>query len=144
MNRLRLIAAAALAFAAASAALAAPAALPERIPAEAFGALASFSSPRISADGRKILAVAYADGQKIIVVYDVDGGDGRFTRINLGDKLELLEARWAGSRRILLKVFGMNKEMGIEIPLSRLFLFDLDTKELKALGGDKIGGLSGG
>jgi dienelactone hydrolase len=125
-------------------AAAAPTAVPERISAEAFGALASFSNPRISADGKKILAVAYAGGEKVIVVYDLDAADGHFTRINLGDKLEVLDARWAGSRRVLLKVFGMNKELGIEIPLSRLFLFDLDTKALKALGGERVGGLSGG
>jgi dienelactone hydrolase len=113
------------------------------IAAEAFGALPAFSDPRISADGKRLLALAYAGGEKVVIVYDIDG-DGHFTRINVGDKLEVLEARWAGSRRILLKVYGINKEMGVELPLIRLFLFDLDTRELKALGGDKIGGLSGG
>jgi dipeptidyl aminopeptidase/acylaminoacyl peptidase len=125
-----------------SAAPAAPAA--EHIPAEAFGALPTFSSPRISPDGKRILAQAYAGGEKVIVVYDVDGTDGRFTRIDVGDKLEVLSARWAGPRRILLTVYGLNKTMGVELPLTRLFLFDLDTRALKALGGEKVGGLSGG
>jgi dipeptidyl aminopeptidase/acylaminoacyl peptidase len=122
----------------------APGPVPERIPTEAFGALPSFSNPRISADGKRILALAYAGGEKVIVLYEIDGGDSHFTRIDVGDKLEVLSARWAGSRRVILSVFGMNKEMGIELPLSRLFLFDLDTKQLKALGGIKVGGLSGG
>jgi len=138
-----LLALAAAGLAVPAGAAAAPAA-PERIAVEAFGALPSFSHPRISADGKRILAIAYADGEKVIVVYDLDGGDGHFTRINVGDKLEVLDARWAGSRRVLLKVFGMNNEMGIEVPLSRLFLFDLDTKAMKPLGGAKIGGLWGG
>src|SRR3954468_10862864 len=142
------LAAAALALALPAAATAAPgavpAAAPERIAVEAFGALPDFSNPRISADGKRLLAVTYAGGEKVIVVYELDRSDGGFTRIDLGDKLDILEARWAGSRRILLKVFGMNNEMGIEVPLSRLFLFDLHTKALKPLGGDKIGGLWGG
>jgi dipeptidyl aminopeptidase/acylaminoacyl peptidase len=143
-RRTAIIAAAALAGLPAGAAHSAAAPPPEKITAEAFGALPSFSNPRISADGKRILAQAYAGGERIILVYEVDGADGHFTRINVGDKLEVLAARWAGSRRILLTLFGMNNEMGIEIPLTRLFLFDLDTKELKALGGAKIGGLSGG
>jgi dienelactone hydrolase len=144
MRKFAMTAAMALAWAAAFAAPAAAAAVPERISTEAFAALASFTNPRISADGKRILAIAYAGGEKVIVVYEIDGADGHFTRINVGDKLEVLSARWAGSRRVLLTVYGINKEMGIELPLSRLFLFDLDTKEMKALGGDKIGGLSGG
>jgi hypothetical protein len=119
------------------------AAPPERISAEAFGALPSFSNPRISPDGKRILAAAYAGGEKVILIYDIDAPDGRFSRINVGEKVEVLSARWAGSRRVLLSVFGMNTAMGIEVPLTRLILFDLDTRALKALGGDKIGGLVG-
>ncbi|HLL30188.1 MAG TPA: S9 family peptidase, partial [Allosphingosinicella sp.] len=67
-----------------------------------------------------------------------------FTRIGVGEKQEILSARWAGNRRVLLSVFGLGKVLGFEVPLTRLFLKDLDTGMLKALGGDKIDGLFGG
>ena len=88
--------------------------------------------------------MSFAGGTKNVLVYDVDGGAQRFTRINLGDKLDVLAARWAGNRRVLLTVFGIVKLEGLDVPMSRLFLHDLDTGRMEPLGGQRIGGLSGG
>ncbi|HEX8222560.1 MAG TPA: S9 family peptidase [Allosphingosinicella sp.] len=136
----RSIVAAAAAFLAGGAAPAAP---PPAIPAEAFGALASFASPRISPDGQRVLATADVDGRKAIIVYRLDSADGRYTRINLGE-LEATGARWAGTGRILLTVFGKTLHQGVEVPMSRHFAYDLDTGKMRALGGARIGGLWGG
>lgn len=122
---------------------AAPAAPPPVIPAEAFGALASFASPRISPDGQRVVATADVDGSKAIIVYRLDSADGRYTRINLGE-LEATGARWAGNGRILLTVFGKTLYQGVEVPMSRHFAYDLDTGKMRALAGGRIGGLWGG
>ncbi|HYD37108.1 MAG TPA: S9 family peptidase [Allosphingosinicella sp.] len=113
------------------------------IPVEAFGALPSFASPKISPDGQRVLATADVDGRKAVIVYRIDVADGRYTRINLGE-LQVTGARWAGDGRILLTVFGKTLYQGVEVPMSRHFGYDLDTGKLRALAGGRIGGLWGG
>lgn len=140
---LKSIAAAALAVSAPAFAAAAPSPA-ETIPVEAFAALATYSSPEISPNGRHVVAEALSGKQKSVVVYDLDSGSQAFTRINVGEKLEVLSARWAGNRRILLSVFGTGKMLGLDVPMTRLFLKDLDTGLLKELGGSKVSGLLGG
>lgn len=135
--------AAAAALATLSPAVAAPA-VPERIPVETFAALASYGSPVISPNGKHVVAQALSGKQKAVLVYDLDEGSNAFTRINVGEKLEVMAARWAGNRRILLSVFGTGKFLGFDVPMTRLFLKDLDTGLLKELGGGKVSGLYGG
>ncbi|HYI41292.1 MAG TPA: S9 family peptidase [Allosphingosinicella sp.] len=134
---------AALVFLSAPGFAAAPAA-PERIPIEVFGALANYASPEISPNGKHVVAEALSGKQKAVIVYDFDEGSSAFTRINVGEKLEVMSTRWAGNRRILLSVFGTGKVLGFEVPITRLFLKDLDTGALKELGRDKVEGLFGG
>lgn len=142
---LRLLAALALGLSAPSGTpAAAPAAAPERISVEAFGTLPTFSNPRISPDGKRIVAIATTGAEKAIVSYDVDAADNRMSRINLGEKLDVVDLRWAGNRRILLTVFGPVMTMGVEIPVTRLYVQDLDTRKLTPLGGQRVGGLWGG
>jgi dipeptidyl aminopeptidase/acylaminoacyl peptidase len=140
MRRPIAILAAAAALFAARAATAAP---PPIIPAEAFGALPAFASPKISPDGQRVVATAEVGGSKAIIVYRLDGNDRAYSRINLGD-LEVMGTRWAGNERILLTVFGRTMFEGIEVPMTRHFLYELDSGRLHQLGGGRVGGLWGG
>ncbi|HET9639126.1 MAG TPA: S9 family peptidase [Allosphingosinicella sp.] len=126
------------------ASLAAAPAVPERISAETFGAFASYGSPEISPNGKHVVAIALSGKQKSILVYDLDGDSNQLTRIGVPEKMEVLSVRWAGNRRVLISVFGTVKYLGNEVPMTRLFLRDLDTGLTKTLGGDKVGGLFGG
>src|SRR3954462_15556201 len=117
---------------------------PPLIPVEAFGALPAFSNPLISPDGKRVLALAMLGGEKTVVVYELGGDGTHFTRLNLGQDLEVMEARWAGNHRILLSIYGTNQVYGFNVALTRLFLRDLDTGALHALGGNSVGGFSGG
>ena len=85
--------------------------------------LADFSAIRASrADGKRILAVTYAGGEKVIVVYELDGATAASPASTSATSSTCSRRDGPGAARVLLKVFGMNNEMGIEIPLSRLFL----------------------
>jgi dipeptidyl aminopeptidase/acylaminoacyl peptidase len=117
---------------------------PPLIPVEAFGALPSFSNPHISPDGKRVLAIAMIGGERAVVVYDLAGDGTHFTRLNLGSDLEVMEARWAGDHRVLLSIYGTNQVYGLTVAMTRLFLRDLDTGLLHALGGNQVGGFSGG
>jgi dipeptidyl aminopeptidase/acylaminoacyl peptidase len=128
----------------APASLAAAPTVPERIPAETFGAFASYGSPEISPNGKHVVANALSGKQKSVVVYDLDGDSNQFTRIGVPEKMEVLTVRWAGNRRLLISVFATGKFLGNEVPMTRLFLRDLDTGVTKTLGDGKVGGLLGG
>lgn len=140
----KLIAAAAALLAVSPALAAGPAAPPERIPVETFAALTSYADPEISPNGRLVVAKALSGKQKSVIVYGVDEESKGVTRIAVPEKLEVMSARWAGDRRILLSVFGTGKVYGLDVPMTRLFLKDLDSGLLKELGAGKVGGLFGG
>jgi dipeptidyl aminopeptidase/acylaminoacyl peptidase len=118
--------------------------VPPRIPVDVFAAFASYEKPQISPDGKQVLALARANGAKVVIVYNIDSGSDRLTRLQLGEKLEVMDARWAGNRRILLSIFGTRKAAGIEVPMTRLFVRDLDSGATQVLGEGKVGGLFGG
>ena len=126
-----------------SAAPAAPGTASPPIPAEAFAALPTMSGAQISPDGKRVVTLSQVGDSKVIVAYDLDGGADRFTRIDIGDKLDVVAVRWAGNRRLLLTVFGSHKLFGIEVPMTRLILKDLDDGRLEALT-EKVAGLWGG
>ncbi len=119
-----------------------PAAPPPLIPAEAFGALPFFNAPEISPDGTRLVAGSVWDGRKAVVLADLTRGDYALARIDLNQKYEMLWARWAGNRRVLLSLVIPTKLYGAEIRTSRLFLFDVATRKVHPLDG-KIGGIDG-
>jgi dipeptidyl aminopeptidase/acylaminoacyl peptidase len=139
---LKLAAAALLASLASSPASPEPAAPPPLIPAEAFGALPFFTSPEISPDGTHLVAGSVSEGRKAVVLADLTRRDYALARIDLSDKFEMLWARWAGNRRVLMSLIIPTKLYGTEIRTSRLFLFDVATSQVHPLDG-KIGGIDG-
>src|SRR5687768_17215502 len=120
----------------------APPAPPPLIPAEAFGALPFFTSPEISPDGTRLVAGSVWDGRKAVVLADLTRPDYALARIDLSDKFEMLWARWAGNRRVLMSLVIPTRLYGAEIRTSRLFLFDVATGKVHPLDG-KIGGIDG-
>jgi dipeptidyl aminopeptidase/acylaminoacyl peptidase len=115
---------------------------PALIPAEAFGALPFFTAPEISPDGTHLVAGSVSDGRKAVVLADLTRPDYALARIDLSDKFEMLWARWAGNRRVLMSLLIPTRLYGAEIKTSRLFLFDLATRKVHPLDG-KIGGVDG-
>ncbi|HEX8263598.1 MAG TPA: S9 family peptidase [Allosphingosinicella sp.] len=120
----------------------APVPPPPLIPAEAFGALPFFTSPEISPDGTLLVAGSVSEGRKAVVLADLTKADYALARIDLSDRFEMLWARWAGNRRVLLSLIIPTKLYGTEIRTSRLFLFDVATRTVRPLDG-KIGGIDG-
>ncbi|HEX8571858.1 MAG TPA: S9 family peptidase [Allosphingosinicella sp.] len=115
---------------------------PPPIPAEAFGALPFFTAPEISPDGSRLVAGSVSDGRKAVVLADLTRPDYALARIDLSDKFEMLWARWAGNRRVLMSLVIPTTLYGTEIRTSRLFLFEVDTGKVHPLDG-KIGGVDG-
>lgn len=115
---------------------------PPLIPAEAFGALPFFTAPEISPDGTRLVAGSVSEGRKAVVLADLTRPDYALARIDLSDKFEMLWARWAGDRRVLMSLLIPTKLYGAEIKTSRLFLFDVATRQVHPLDG-KIGGVDG-
>jgi dienelactone hydrolase len=138
------LAAAALSLLLAVAAQAAPApSPPPRIPAEAFGALPFLSEPAISPDGHHLVAGSAVDGKKGVILADLEKPDYAIGAIPLPDKVDVTRVRWAGNHRVLISLLMPTKLLGIELRVSRLLLYDIDAKQLKVVGGDKIGGIQG-
>ena len=102
---------------------------PPLIPAEAFGALPFFTAPEISPDGTRLVAGSVSEGRKAVVLADLTRPDYALARIDRHDKFEMLWARWAGNRRVLMSLVIPTKLYGAEIRTSRLFLFDVATPQ---------------
>jgi dipeptidyl aminopeptidase/acylaminoacyl peptidase len=130
-----------LALGAAAGAAAAP---PAAIPAEAFGDLPFISDPKISPDGRYVLALSVIDKKKALVLADLSVPDYGIRAIPVPDKIDIVSTRWAGSRRVLMSLVVPQRLDGNDLRVVRLFMFDMDTKVVKQMGDDKVGGLFGG
>ena len=111
-------------------ALAAVAAHPDRIPAEAFGELPFFSDPDLSPDGRLVVARATANGITRLVVIDTQ--TNAKSAVALPEDLDLLWTEWAGNR--ILASFSFSQDVsGTKVARTRLMLFDPATKALTPL-----------
>ncbi|HEY1605287.1 MAG TPA: S9 family peptidase [Allosphingosinicella sp.] len=131
----------ALGSAAAAAVVAAP---PPKIPAEAFGELPFIEGPKISSDGHYVVAVSVIDKKKALVLADLSAPDYGLRTIPVPDKIDIVSVRWAGSRRILMSLIVPQRVDGDDFRVERLFMFDMDTKAVTQLGGDRVGGFFGG
>ncbi|HEX5184121.1 MAG TPA: S9 family peptidase [Allosphingosinicella sp.] len=116
---------------------------PPKIPAEAFGELSFIQNPKISPDGHYVVALSVMDKKKALVLADLSIPDYGLRTIGIPDNSEILACRWAGSRRILITLLVPQRLDGYDIHVIRLFMFDMDTKAVKALG-DRVGGFNGG
>jgi dipeptidyl aminopeptidase/acylaminoacyl peptidase len=117
---------------------------PATIPAEAFGDLPFISDPQISPDGGYVLALSVIDKKKALVLADLSVPDYGIRAIPVPDKIDIVWTRWAGSRRILMSLVVPQRLDGDDLRVVRLFMFDMDTKVVKQMGDDQVGGLFGG
>ena len=112
------------------------------IPAEAFGALPFMIDPEISPDGKRVVASSIVGGKSGAVLVDLARSDHGITRIGIAENQKLLWARWAGPDRVLMSLMVPRKIFGLELPTSRLVVYDRTTAKLSAIG-EKVGGLDG-
>jgi dipeptidyl aminopeptidase/acylaminoacyl peptidase len=120
------------------------AAAPASIPVEAFGALPFIGAPKISPDGHYVVAESVVDKKKALVLADLTAPDYGLRTLAIPEKVEVLSTRWAGSRRVLMTLLVPQRQNGDDFSVVRLFMYDMDTSSMKALGGDRVGGLFGG
>ncbi len=105
----------------------------QRISVEDFGALPFMVRPRISPDGRRLLARAYVKGELRLAVVDLNDST-KSTTIPIPEKRDLLWYRWAGNDRLLISVGLSSRLFGSEIYVTRLVMVDLTNEQAHFIG----------
>lgn len=108
------------------------AAIPPKLPVEAFGKLPFVDDPVLSPDGRRIAARLNADGTSLLGVIDLSQPRNPPTLIPTGEN-EILWSRWAGNNRLLI---GFLREVDTVYAyghISQLMLYDLAKKDMRVL-----------
>ena len=115
---------------------------PAVVPAEDFGALPYLTAPDLSADGRRLVATSFVGGTKSVVLLDLAAADGGLTKIDIPKDYELNWAVWLGSRGVLISIVVPSRFYGLELPASRLIMYDVAAGQLRPVTG-RIGGMDG-
>jgi len=110
----------------------APAASPALIPSADFAARPLVSRPRLSPDGKWVLASASAGGRKALVL--VSTGDKDVKLFALPKDNELVSFRWAGSGRALVSIGKTQPWQDGEVFVTRLLLLDVATRSFQFIG----------
>ena len=115
---------------------------PALIPTSVFAARSPFSDARLSPDGKRIALEVEFNGQTNIAIMDTATKKFVDRRSLEGDRYELEWFRWAGNDRILFSLSGTTAIYGEDYRFTRLYLFDLATRQTTYVG-TKDQGLDG-
>ncbi|HVM37073.1 MAG TPA: S9 family peptidase [Sphingomicrobium sp.] len=108
-----------------------------------FAALPLLTRPRLSPDGRKLVARSTHQGKARLVILDAERPQTVIRSIALG-KASIASVRWAGSQRLLLTILSTGRlASGEEIPFLRLIAVDTDTGQSRLVDGKSRGVYAG-
>jgi dipeptidyl aminopeptidase/acylaminoacyl peptidase len=103
--------------------------------ADAFGALEAVESASLSADGRKLIYVgADTDHRAIAVLVDLTNWNSSKVAFADGRHVQFSGCDWSANDRIVCTLFGVQREMGVIMPLVRTVAMDADGKNQVFLG----------
>jgi dipeptidyl aminopeptidase/acylaminoacyl peptidase len=124
----------------AAAPVAAQATPPRLIPTAELARKSLFTGPKLSPDGKRMVARFTVQGRERIGVHSFDGAPLRMLAIPA--KHDLRWYRWAGNNRILISLARTTKFDGEDAEVTRLISFDVATSQAMAIG-SKDEGLEG-
>ncbi|HET9864471.1 MAG TPA: S9 family peptidase [Steroidobacteraceae bacterium] len=103
--------------------------------ADAFGALEAVESASLSADGKKLIYVgADSDHRAIAVLVDLTSWNSTTVAFANGRNVQFSGCDWSANDRIVCTLFGVQREMGVIMPLVRTVAMDADGKNQVFLG----------
>jgi dipeptidyl aminopeptidase/acylaminoacyl peptidase len=115
---------------------------PARISTDVFASLPVLRSPKLSPDGRRIVARNVADGKVRLIILDADKPGERGQVIPLGEAA-IYALQWAGNRRLLITAMATSQVYGMNLPYLRLLAVDTDTGAARLVDAKSRGMLGG-
>ena len=112
---------------------------PPLVPASTFTVRSGLSDMELSPDGNKIaLRVTPKDGRVHLAVLDAATRKAEHD-LAMPPKNQMEWFRWAGNNRLIVSLSQLTQILGEEYRLTRLFVYDLDTKTLTFVGKRDMG-----
>lgn len=112
---------------------------PPLVPTSAFTVRSGLSDMELSPDGNKIaLRVTPKDGRVHLAVLDAATRKAEHD-LAMPPKNQMEWFRWAGNNRLIVSLSQLTQILGEEYRLTRLFVYDLDTKTLTFVGKRDMG-----
>jgi dipeptidyl aminopeptidase/acylaminoacyl peptidase len=103
--------------------------------AVALGAREAVEAATLSVDGRKLIYVgADTDDRAIAVLVDLTSWNSRKVAFADGRKVQFSGCDWSANDRVVCTLFGVQREMGVIMPLVRTVAMDADGKNQVFLG----------
>ena len=118
----------------------APGTPPERIPTSLLSKLPFLTNPKLSPDGKHVVAIVTLNSKQLVGIFDLTAGTNKV--LNPGEKLDINWVRWAGNDRLLISLGSTVRWENDDAWSTRLIAYDLSTQQQRFIGG-KTEGLDG-
>jgi dienelactone hydrolase len=107
-----------------------------------FGSSATFGSPVLSPDGRRMAGLSAVNGEHVITVADLTKAEPVLSTIKVPAEMDIGWLRWASGERLLISYHARSSLFGLLLPVTRLLVVDIATgKQLRI--GAPLQGISG-